>query len=64
MRLRQPGHQFAGSIDDAQVWQRPLSARDVRDLATAPVAQAAYGLAEGAATALETGATGDEYQGN
>jgi hypothetical protein len=49
---------FNGMIDDAQVWQRALSAEDVRNLANASVSRAQYGLAEGAATLLTTGSTG------
>ncbi|MEO6088005.1 MAG: LamG-like jellyroll fold domain-containing protein [Umezawaea sp.] len=49
---------FNGMIDDAQVWQRALSAEDVRNLANASVSRAQYGLAEGAAALLTTGSTG------
>ncbi len=38
---------FHGSLDDAQVWQRALSAQDVHDLAGTVVPLANYGLAEG-----------------
>ncbi|MFB9932206.1 LamG-like jellyroll fold domain-containing protein [Amycolatopsis halotolerans] len=38
---------FHGQIDDAQVWQRVLSASDVHDFANVGVLVAAYGLAEG-----------------
>lgn len=38
---------FHGQIDDAQVWQRELSAQDAHDLANTGVLVASYGLAEG-----------------
>jgi hypothetical protein len=52
---------FPGLVDDVQAWQRVLSIQDVHDLASTPVPRAAYGLAEGAASMLATGATGDEF---
>jgi hypothetical protein len=49
---------FAGFIDDAQVWQRVLSDAEVHALATASVPRAQYGLGEGSASLLTTGSTG------
>ncbi|HVK22811.1 MAG TPA: LamG-like jellyroll fold domain-containing protein [Actinokineospora sp.] len=53
-----------GSVDDVQAWQRVLSADDARALASVSTPRAAYGLAEGAGTNLNTGSTGDELSGN